>query len=254
MNIDILTLFPNMFRGPFQESIIKRSVERGLVDISVHDLREYATDKHKMVDDYPFGGGGGMVLKPGPIFDAVNAIKANQKLNVKQGSLSTPVILLSPQGVVLNQRIIEGLKLHDNLIFICGHYDGVDDRVTRQIVDMEISIGDYVLSGGEIPAMVLTDSIVRLIPGAVGDPDSINDDSHTSGLLQFPQYTRPEIYNGLMVPNVLLSGDHRAVEIWRRQQSLLKTQKVRPDLLGTAPLDSDDLKFLETNASGDIDG
>ena len=128
----------------------------------------------------------------------------------------------------------------------------MDDRVTREVVDMEISIGDYILSGGEIPAMVLTDSIVRLIPGAVGDPDSINDDSHTSGLLQFPQYTRPEIYNGLKVPDVLLSGNHRAVEIWRRQQSLLKTQKVRPDLLGAAPLDSDDLEFLETNASGDI--
>ena len=252
MNIDILTLFPEMFRGPFQESIIKRAVERGLVDISVHDLRDYATDKHKMVDDYPFGGGG-MVLKPGPIFDAVDAIKVNQKLDAKRAQFSTSVVLLSPQGVVLNQRIIEGLKLHDNLILICGHYDGVDDRVTQQIVDMEISIGDYVLSGGEIPAMVLTDSIVRLIPGAVGDPDSLNDDSHTSGLLQFPQYTRPEIYSGLQVPSVLLSGDHRAVELWRRQQSLLKTQKVRPDLLGTAPLDSNDLGFLETNTSGDVD-
>ncbi len=252
MNIDILTLFPGMFRGPFQDSIIKRASERGLVDISVHDLRDYATDKHKMVDDYPFGGGGGMVLKPGPIFDAVDSIKVRQKLDVAHGPFSTSVILLSPQGVVLNQRIIEDLKLKDNLILICGHYDGVDDRVTREVVDMEISIGDYVLSGGEIPAMVLTDSIVRLIPGAVGDPDSINDDSHTSGLLQFPQYTRPEIYNGLKVPDVLLSGNHRAVEIWRRQQSLLKTQKVRPDLLGAAPLDSDDLEFLETNASGDI--
>ena len=253
MNIDILTLFPEMFRGPFQESIIKRAAERWLVDISVHDLRDYATDKHKMVDDYPFGGGGGMVLKPGPIFDAVDAIKSNQKLDAKKVPFSTSVVLLSPQGVVLNQRIIEGLKLHDNLILICGHYDGIDDRVTQQIVDVEISIGDYVLSGGEIPAMVLTDSIVRLIPGAVGDPDSLNDDSHTSGLLQFPQYTRPEIYSGLPVPSVLLSGDHRAVELWRRQQSLLKTQKVRPDLLGTAPLDSNDLEFLETNTSGDVD-
>ncbi|SVB36531.1 uncharacterized protein METZ01_LOCUS189385 [marine metagenome] len=253
MNIDILTLFPEMFRGPFQESIIKRAAERGLVDISVHDLRDYATDKHKMVDDYPFGGGGGMVLKPGPIFEAVDAIKVNQKLDAKRAQSNTSVVLLSPQGVVLNQRIIEGLKLRDNLILICGHYDGIDDRVTQQIVDVEISIGDYVLSGGEIPAMVLTDSIVRLIPGAVGDPDSLNDDSHTSGLLQFPQYTRPEVYSGLTVPSVLLSGDHRAVEIWRRQQSLLKTQKVRPDLLGTAPLDSNDLEFLETNTSGDVD-
>ena len=254
MNIDILTLFPDMFRGPFQESIVKRAAERGLVAISIHDLREYALDKHRMVDDYPFGGGGGMVLKPEPIFDAVNVIKANQKLNVKSGPLSTFVVLLSPKGSLLNQRVIEGFKLHTNLILICGHYEGVDERVKQQIVDIEISIGDYVLSGGEIPAMVLTDSIVRLLPGAVGDPVSLNDDSYTSGLLQFPQYTRPEVYNGLIVPSVLLSGDHQAVTVWRRQQALLRTQKVRPDLLGTAPLDSDDLKFLEANTSEDIDG
>ena len=246
MDIHILTLFPNMFHGPFQESIVGRAVERGLARIQIHDIRDYAQGKHRTVDDYPFGGGGGMVLKPEPLFLAVEDVKSH----IAEGSRprqaqDAPVVLLSPQGEVLTQEVVRDLSSHQDLILICGHYEGVDERVREHLVDREISIGDYVLSGGEIPAMVMVDALVRLLPGAVGDTQSLEDDSHTSGLIQFPQYTRPAEYRGWPVPPVLLSGNHQEVQRWRRQQSLRRTRGRRPDLLARASLSPEDRLLLE---------
>ncbi|MQF48342.1 tRNA (guanosine(37)-N1)-methyltransferase TrmD [SAR202 cluster bacterium AC-647-N09_OGT_505m] len=246
MEIHILTLFPEMFLGPFQESIVKRAVERGLARIHIHNIRDYAQDKHRVVDDYPFGGGGGMVLKPEPLFLAVKEVKSRiAESGGPQQAKETPVVLLCPQGEVLTQGIVEDLTSHRDLILICGHYEGVDERVREHLVDREISIGDYVLSGGEIPAMVIVDALVRLIPGAVGDTRSLADDSHASGLIQFPQYTRPAEYHGWTVPPVLLSGNHQEVQRWRRQQSLLRTLGRRPDMLAKASLRSEDRLLLE---------
>ncbi len=246
MDIHILTLFPDMFRGPFDESIVKRAVNRGLVSIHVHNIRDYARDKHRIVDDYPFGGGGGMVMKPEPLFLAVESVKSNiAETASPERAAEAPVILLSPQGSVLTQETAAGLALHQDIILICGHYEGVDERVRERLVDREISIGDYVLSGGEIPAMVVVDAAVRLIPGAVGDTTSIEDDSHASGLLQFPQYTRPATYRDWPTPPVLLSGNHEAIRRWRRQQALRRTQQQRPDLLDKARLSPEDLRLLE---------
>ena len=245
MDIHILTLFPEMFQGPFQESIVARAVEREVVSIHIHNIRDYTQDKHRMVDDYPFGGGGGMVLKPEPLFLAVEDVKS--RLTDESGpqrAKEAQVVLLSPQGEVLSQEIVGGLTLHRDLIFICGHYEGVDERVREHLIDREISIGDYVLSGGEIPAMVIVDAVVRLMPGAVGDTESLKDDSHAIGLIQFPQYTRPAEYRGWPVPPVLLSGNHQEVQRWRRQQSLRRTLHQRPDLLSRAPLSLEERLFL----------
>ena len=245
MDIHILTLFPNMFHGPFQESIVKRAVEREMVTIYLHDIRDYAGDKHRMVDDYPFGGGGGMVLKPEPIFEAVEGVRSLiEKRHGSERARDAFVVLLSPQGEVLTQEMVGDLTLLRDLILICGHYEGVDERVREHMVDREVSIGDYVLSGGEVPAIVVVDAVVRLIPGAVGDTQSLEDDTHTSGLLQFPQYTRPAEYRGWSVPPVLLSGNHQEVRRWRRQQSLLRTQRQRPDLLKKAALEPEDIRLL----------
>ena len=254
MDIHILTLFPGMFAGPFAESIVSRAVQNGVVSIHLHDIRDFSRDKHRTVDDSPFGGGGGMVLKPEPLFEAVEAIKA--AIGEKHGmqrSADAHVALLSPQGRVLTQDVVKDLTGYADIILICGHYEGVDERVIERVVDAEISIGDYVLSGGEIPAMVLTDALVRLLPGAVGDTDSIQDDSHSTGLLQFPQYTRPATYRGLEVPPVLLSGNHPEVDRWRRRESLLRTQKRRPDLLDKTTLDEADRTWLEQSERGPSD-
>ena len=245
MDIHILTLFPEMFHGPFQESIVKRAVDRELVRIHLHNIRDYARDKHRVVDDYPFGGGGGMVLKPEPLFLAVEDVRSRiADESGSQRAEETQVILLSPQGGVLTQEAVAGLTLHLDIIFICGHYEGVDERIREHLIDREISIGDYVLSGGEIPAMVVVDALVRLLPGAVGDTESLADDSHTSGLVQFPQYTRPSEYRGWPVPPVLLSGNHQDIQRWRRQQSLRRTLRQRPDLLSRAPLSQEERLFL----------
>ncbi len=239
MRIDILTLFPQMFDGLLNCSIIARARERGLVDIKLHDIRAYTHDKHHVVDDYPYGGGAGMVLKPEPIFEAVDAIK------VKLGELSTmPIILLSPQGRLFDQTIARDLAEHEHLVLICGHYEGVDERVAEYLTTDEISIGDYLLSGGEIAAMVVTDCIVRLLPGVLGSEESLMEESHVGGLLEYPQYTRPETYRGWAVPSVLLSGDHGEVANWRRRQSLFRTARRRPDLLEKAALSGKDKKFL----------
>ncbi|KPK42140.1 MAG: tRNA (guanine-N1)-methyltransferase [Omnitrophica WOR_2 bacterium SM23_29] len=220
MLIDILTLFPNMFAGIFEESIIKRAQKKGKVKIKIHNLRDWSNDKHRKVDDAPFGGGPGMVIKPQPLFDAVSDLR----------STSSRVILLTPQGKGLNQRIAKRLSGFKHLILVCGHYEGIDERFRRKTVTDEISIGDFILTGGEIPAMALVECVVRLIPGIVGDRSSLEFESFISGLLEYPQYTRPAIFRGMRVPAVLLSGDHNKIEIWRRQMALKRTRQRRPDL------------------------
>ncbi|TRZ93382.1 MAG: tRNA (guanosine(37)-N1)-methyltransferase TrmD [Dehalococcoidia bacterium] len=238
MRIDILTLFPQMFDGLFNYSIIGRARERHLVDIRLHNIRTYTHDKHHAVDDYPYGGGAGMVLKPEPVFEAAEAIKGELE------SPSVPVILLSPQGRLFNQEVARQLAGYQQLILICGHYEGVDERVVEHLANDEISVGDYLLSGGEVAAMVIVDCVVRLLPGVVGSEASLVEDSHTDGLLEYPQYTRPAVYRGWAVPSVLLSGNHSQIARWRRQQSLLRTAERRPDLLEKAILSKEDEKLM----------
>jgi tRNA (guanine37-N1)-methyltransferase len=235
MKIHILTLFPDMFAGPFGDSIIKRAVEQGLVDIDIYNIRDYTRDKHHIVDDSPYGGGPGMVLKPEPLFEAVEAVK---------GVAEMPVILLTPQGRLFNQRIAEELAGKEELILICGHYEGVDERVREHLVTDEISIGDYVLSGGEFAAMVVVDAVVRQLPGALGSEESVGDDSHSTGLLEYPQYTRPQSFRGWEVPDILLSGNHAEIERWRREQSLRRTAERRPDLIQRVALSDKDRKLM----------
>lgn len=217
-----------MFTGPFSESIIKRAIEKGLVTIRIHNLRDWATDKHKTVDDKPYGGGAGMVMRVDVIDRALNDIKA------KNQGLKSKVILLTPSGKLFNQKIAKTLSSQSNLILICGHYEGVDARVEK-LVDEEISIGDYVLTGGELPAMVLVDAIVRLIPGVLGKEESLKQESFMNNLLEYPQYTKPRIYKNMKVPQVLLSGDHKKIADWRIQMAIKRTKKMRPKLLKDAP-------------------
>lgn len=223
MRIDILTIFPGMFAGPFDESIIKRAREKKLVEIFLHDIREFAMDKHKRVDDYPFSGGGGMVMLVEPIERAIRFLSSQRKYDA--------VIYTSPDGVKLNQAVANRLSLSENLIILCGHYKGVDQRIRDHLITMEISIGDYVLSGGELAAAVITDSLVRLIPGAISDETSALSDSFQDNLLAPPVYTRPADYNGWKVPDILLSGNDRQIEQWKHEQSLERTRRLRPDLL-----------------------
>jgi tRNA (guanine37-N1)-methyltransferase len=240
MRIDILTIFPDMFRGPFEESIVKRAVENGLVQIFLHDIRDYASDRHRTVDDYPFGGGQGMLMKPEPLFAAVEDVQG-------QAPERGPLVLLTPQGRLFDQEVAVELARQDRLILICGHYEGVDARVHEHLATDEISIGDYVLSGGELAAMVVVDAVVRQIPGALGSPLSSADDSFAQGLLEHPQYTRPAEFRGMSVPEVLLSGNHGEIARWRRQQSLLRTARCRPDLLARADLTEEEKQWLLTN-------
>ncbi len=226
MRIDILTLFPSVFESPFAHGIVGRAVARGLLTVAPLDIRAFATDKHRSVDDYPYGGGAGMVMMPGPIFDAVASLALPP---------GTPVILMTPQGRSFSQAVAQELSAHERLVLLCGHYEGVDERVRARLVSDEISIGDYVLSGGEIPAMVVADAVTRLLPGAM-DEESGREESHAAGLLEYPQYTRPASYQGLEVPPILLSGNHGAVARWRREQSLRRTFERRPDLLEKAEL------------------
>ena len=235
MHIHILTLFPGMFTGPFNESIIKRAVERGLVNISIYNIRDYTSDRHHIVDDYSYGGGPGMVLKPEPIFAAVEAVR---------GERNVPVILLTPQGRQFDQHVAEEVAGYGEVILLCGHYEGVDERVREHLAADEISIGDYVLSGGELAAMVVADAAVRQIPGVLGSDESAGEDSYATGLLEYPQYTRPQSFRGWEVPEVLLSGNHAEVARWRREQSLRRTAQRRPDLLERAELNKKDKEFL----------
>jgi tRNA (guanine37-N1)-methyltransferase len=241
VRIDIFGLFPEMFTAPFDQSMVKRAKERGLVDIVIHDIRDYTHDKHHTVDDYPYGGGPGMVLKPEPIFEAAEAIKQQ----TSPGEM--PIILLTPRGRLFSQEIAQELASHSHLMLICGHYEGVDERVDENLATDEISIGDYVLSGGELAAMVMVDAIVRLIPGVLGSPTSVHSDSHTNGLLEYPQYTRPQIYRGWEVPSVLLSGNHEEIARWRRQEAISRTAKRRPDLLKKANLHAEERAWISEN-------
>ena len=225
MRIDIVTLFPEMFAGPFGESIIKRAVERGLVEIYLHNLRDYGLGRHRQVDDYPYGGGPGMILRVEPLFAAVEEVKT------RIGREDIPVILLSPQGRLFNQEVAEELAQQPNLILICGHYEGVDERVREHLVTDELSIGDYILTGGELPAMVVVDAVVRLLPGALGAEEGAREDSYAMGLLEYPQYTRPREFRGWTVPEILLSGNHAEIAKWRLEQALKRTRERRPDLL-----------------------
>jgi len=231
VDIDILTLFPEMFQGLFNLGIFKRAIDRKLVSVNLHNIRDYTHDKHHTVDDYAYGGGAGMVLKPEPIFEAVESIKSN----IHQVS-ELPIILLTPQGRLFSQQMAQELSKYKHMILICGHYEGVDERVREHLVTDEISIGDYVLSGGELAAMVVIDAVVRLLPGVLGSQASPLDDSHVAGLLEYPQYTRPEVYRGWSVPEVLLSGNHAQIAKWRRDQTILRTLERRPELLDKANL------------------
>lgn len=227
-----------MFHGPFDESMVKRGIDRGLVRIHLRDIRDSAKDKHRTVDDSPFGGGPGMVMKAQPIFDAIDAAKNDVS------GVPAHVVLLSPQGVpFVRSKAIE-LAARPHLILICGHYEGVDERVIEHAIDEEISVGDFILTGGEIPAMAVTDAVVRLIPGVLGDPESIND-TFSSGLLQFPQYTRPRSFRGWEVPEIVLSGNHPALDRWRRLESIRRTKRRRPDLLSDVSISPQEMEDAE---------
>jgi tRNA (guanine37-N1)-methyltransferase len=239
MRIDILSLFPQMFASPLSESIIKRAIDRELVDIFIHNIRDYTYNKHHTVDDYPYGGGAGMVLKPDPLFEAVSSATG------KTEQSDNPVILLTPQGRLFNQKIAQDLALKPNLILICGHYEGVDERVREYLATDEISIGEYILTGGELAAMVVVDAVVRLVPGVLGSEQATNEESYTDGLLEYPQYTRPRVYRGWEVPPVLLSGNHEEISKWRREQSIARTLQRNPDLLEEATLTEEDRKIMK---------
>jgi len=241
MRIDILTLFPQMFEAPFSFGIFQRAIENGLVEIKVHNIRDFTHDKHHTVDDYPYGGGAGMVMQPGPIFEAVEGIKKS----VTEDERNFPVILLTPQGRPFSQQIALELSLRRHLVIICGHYEGVDERVREHLATDEISIGDYVLTGGEVPALVVVDAVLRLLPGVLGSEESPLDDSHAGGLLEYPQYTRPADFRGWTVPEVLLSGNHAQIARWRREQVIRRTLERRPDLLDKANLGPEDKKLVE---------
>lgn len=238
MRFHVMTLFPDMVSGGLRTSITGRAIENHIFELNIVNIRDYSRDKHKHVDDYPYGGGAGMVMQPGPVYDCYQDI-------VKDMDKKPRVIYMTPQGKVFSQAIAEELSKEEELIFLCGHYEGIDERVLEEIVTDELSIGDYVLTGGELPAMVMIDSISRLIPGVLNNDDSAEYESFQDGLLEYPQYTRPETFMDKKVPSVLLSGHHGNIEKWRREQSLKRTLSRRPELLEKAELTKDDKKILE---------
>lgn len=236
--IHVLTLFPEFFESPFNVSIIKRALDKGLIQIELINIRDFSRDKHKKVDDYPYGGGSGMVMKPEPIFEAVDYVEKTIEGERRR------IILMSPQGKAFNQSLARELSTEKNLVFICGHYEGIDERVKTLITD-EISIGDYILTGGEIPALAIIDAVTRLVPGVLGSSQSLEEESFSDGLLEYPQYTRPEVYRGLKVPDVLLSGNHKEIELFRRRESLIRTREKRPDLFKKLKLTDFDKELLQ---------
>ncbi|MGG5368713.1 tRNA (guanosine(37)-N1)-methyltransferase TrmD [Enterococcus sp. AZ196] len=238
MRIDVLTIFPNMIEGPLGESIIGKAVEKDILEINVHDFREYSDNKHKQVDDYPYGGGAGMLLKVQPIYDNLKAIEAEIDIQKKR------VILLDPAGKPFNQKMAEEFSQEEQLVFICGHYEGYDERI-RSLVTDEVSLGDYVLTGGELGAMVMIDATVRLLPDVLGNQTSAKTDSHSTGLLEHPQYTRPAEFEGMSVPEVLMNGNHRLIEEWQLKESLRRTYLRRPDMLDNIKLTPEMEKFLK---------
>jgi tRNA (guanine37-N1)-methyltransferase len=243
LRIDILTLFPGIFDSPFRAGITGRALNQELVTINTHNIRDYSHDKHHSVDDYTYGGGAGMVLKPEPVFEAVESIISD--VNETDNPRERPIILLTPQGRLFSQAIARELSGYRQLILVCGQYEGVDERIRQYLATDEISIGDYVLSCGELAAMVVVNAIIRLLPGVLGSPSSANDDSHSNGLLEYPQYTRPVEYRGYVVPDVLLSGDHARIACWRRQQAVIRTLKRRPDLIERANLNAEEKEMVK---------
>ncbi|MFZ5887350.1 MAG: tRNA (guanosine(37)-N1)-methyltransferase TrmD [Chloroflexota bacterium] len=247
MQFEVFTLLPEVFPSYLESSILKRAIQRGLLDVRLHNIRDYTHDKHHTTDDTPYGGGGGMVMKPEPIFEAVETVLGlAPHPTPPEPASNIPIILLTPQGRVFNQRIAEELARCERIALLCGRYEGVDERVREHLVTDEISVGDYVLTGGELPALILIDAVSRLIPGVLGDPTGAEDDSHAMGLLEYPHYTKPAEFRGWKVPEILLSGDHGKIERWRREQALLRTFQKRPDMLEKANLSEQDKKFLET--------
>lgn len=251
MQFDVFTLLPEVFPSYLETSILKRARDRGLIDVRVHNIRDYTHDKHHVTDDTPYGGGGGMVMKPEPVFEALETVlgltqteESNQTPPVPASNI--PIILLTPQGRVFNQSIAKELSAYPHIALICGRYEGIDERIREHLVTDEISIGDYVLTGGEIPALILIDAISRLLPNVLGDPTGAEDDSHAMGLLEYPHYTRPPEFRGWKAPDVLLSGDHAKIDKWRRQQALERTFRKRPDMLEKADLSKEDIKFVES--------
>jgi tRNA (guanine37-N1)-methyltransferase len=237
VRIDVVTTFPRMFDGPFGESMIQRARDRAVVDLRVHDLRNWTTDRHRTTDDAPYGGGAGMVMRPEPLFAAVESLGAAE------------VVLLTPQGRLFNQSVAVELSKVPHFVLLCGHYEGFDERVRAHLATRELSIGDYVLTGGELPAMVVVDAVVRLLPGVLGSEESLHEESHSSGLLEYPHYTRPPEFRGWGVPPVLLSGNHAEIARWRREQALLRTLRRRPELLERADLSAADRRVLEQHGT-----
>lgn len=236
MRFDVFTLFPDPFIPYLDTSILQRARAAGLIEVFLHDIRSYTTDRHHVTDDMPYGGGGGMVMKPEPVFTAVETVLGAPP--------ACPVILMTPQGRTFTQAVAQELAALPRIALVCGRYEGFDERIRAHLATDELSIGDFVLTGGELPALMVIDAVSRLIPGALGDPDGAQDDSHASGLLEYPHYTRPPIFRGWSVPDILLSGNHGQIARWRREQSLLRTFHRRPDLLRTAQLSPQDLKFV----------
>jgi tRNA (guanine37-N1)-methyltransferase len=243
MQFEVFTLLPEVFAPYLESSILLRARQRGLIDVRLHNIRDYTHDKHHTTDDTPYGGGGGMVMKPEPVFEAIESVLGFTADPTQPPP--APVILLTPQGRVFNQRIAEELSGHERIALLCGRYEGVDERIREYLVTDEISIGDYVLTGGELPALMIIDAVSRLIPGVLGDPTGAQDDSHSMGLLEYPHYTKPSEFRGWKVPDVLLSGDHAKIEKWRREQALTRTFNKRPDMLEKAELDEKDKKIVE---------
>jgi len=264
MQFEVFTLLPEVFPSYLETSILKRARERNLITVNVHNIRDYTHDKHHTTDDTPYGGGGGMVMKPEPVFEAIETVLGLRDLTteitestekIKESSvdsvpsvvnpLNIPIILLTPQGRVFNQRIAKELSQYPKIALLCGRYEGIDERIRENLVTDEISIGDYVLTGGEIPALIVIDAVARLLPDVLGDPTGAEDDSHAMGLLEYPHYTRPPEFRGSKVPDVLTSGDHAKIDKWRREQALERTFRKRPDMLEKAELTKEDLKFIE---------
>ena len=243
MQFDVFTLLPEVFPPYLESSILSRARQRGLIDVRIHNIRDYAHDKHHVTDDAPYGGGGGMVMKPEPVFEAVESVLGLAAPHPQPPTV--PIILLTPQGRVFTQRVAEEFSRHEHIALLCGRYEGVDERIREHLVTDEISIGDYVLTGGELPALMIIDAVSRLIPGVLGDPTGAEDDSHSMGLLEYPHYTRPPEFRGWKVPDILLSGDHAKIDKWRREQAITRTFKKRPDMLEKAERSDADNKFIK---------
>jgi tRNA (guanine37-N1)-methyltransferase len=243
MQFEVFTLLPEIFPPYLDSSILQRARQRGLLEVRVHNIREYTHDRHHTTDDTPYGGGGGMVMKPEPVFEAVESVLGPVAAGTQP--VEVPIILLTPQGRVFTQRVAEELSRYERIALLCGRYEGVDERIRQHLVTDEISVGDFVLTGGELPALIVIDAVARLIPEVLGDPTGAEDDSHSMGLLEYPHYTRPPEFRGWKVPEILLSGDHAKIEKWRREQALLRTYNKRPDMLEKKELSEKDLKFVE---------